>query len=119
MAEAASQQVRVVRPGPRPWLCDGLPAPLRLLFWLRGSSGKIGFLQYFLGFFLKVGFLHKRKDTRTILLKTVLVRVSCIQNTQIRGETTAKVFGKIDTFWTYRRLVQINHKSATKCRQNI
>jgi hypothetical protein len=41
--------------------CGGLPAPLRLVFWLRGSSGKIGFLQYFLGFFLKVGFLHKNK----------------------------------------------------------
>jgi hypothetical protein len=34
----------------------------------------------------------------------VLVRVSCIQNTQIRGETTAKVFGKVDTFWTYQWL---------------
>jgi hypothetical protein len=41
--------------------CGGLPAPLRLVFWLRGSSGKIGFLQYFPGFFLKVGFLHKNK----------------------------------------------------------
>jgi hypothetical protein len=58
-------------------------------------------LQYFLGFFLKVGFLHK-KDTRAILLKIALVRVSCIQNTQIRGETIAKVFGKVDTFWTYQ-----------------
>jgi hypothetical protein len=41
--------------------CGGLPAPLCLVFWLRGSSGKIGFLQYFSGFFLKVGFLHKNK----------------------------------------------------------
>jgi hypothetical protein len=32
----------------------------------------------------------------------VLVRVSCIQNTQIRGETIAKVFGKVYTFWTYQ-----------------
>jgi hypothetical protein len=31
-----------------------------------------------------------------------LVHVSCIQNIQIRGETTAKVFGKVDTFWTYQ-----------------
>jgi hypothetical protein len=31
-----------------------------------------------------------------------LVRVSCIQNTQIRGETIATVFGKVDTFWTYQ-----------------
>jgi hypothetical protein len=41
--------------------CEPLVAPLRLVFWLHGSSGKIGFLQYFLGFFLKVGFLHKNK----------------------------------------------------------
>jgi hypothetical protein len=31
----------------------------------------------------------------------MLVRVSCIQNTQIRGKTIAKGFGKVDTFWTY------------------
>jgi hypothetical protein len=37
-------------------------------------------------------------DTRTILLKTALVHVSCIQNTQIREETIAKVFRKVDTF---------------------
>jgi hypothetical protein len=37
-----------------------------------------------------------------ILLKTTLDRVSCIQNTQIRGETIAKVFEKVDTFWTYQ-----------------
>jgi hypothetical protein len=41
--------------------CGGLLAPLRLVFWLHGSSGKIGFLQYIPGFFLKVGFLHKNK----------------------------------------------------------
>jgi hypothetical protein len=66
------------------------------------SSGKLGFLQYFPGFFLKVGFLHKKQDTRAILLETALFRVSCIQNTQIRGETIAKVFRKVDTFWTYQ-----------------
>jgi hypothetical protein len=44
----------------------------------------------------------QKRDTRAILLKTALVRVSCIQNTQIRGETTAKVFRKVDTFWTYQ-----------------
>jgi hypothetical protein len=43
----------------------------------------------------------QKQDTMAILLKTALVRVSCIQNTQIRGETIAKVFGKVDTFWTY------------------
>jgi hypothetical protein len=44
----------------------------------------------------------QKRDTRAILLKTASVRVSCIQNTQIRGETIAKVFGKVDTFWTYQ-----------------
>jgi hypothetical protein len=44
----------------------------------------------------------QKRDTRAILLKTTLVRVSCIENTQIRGETIAKVFGKVDTFWTYQ-----------------
>jgi hypothetical protein len=43
----------------------------------------------------------QKRDTRAILLKTALVRVSCIQNTQIKGETIAKVFEKVDTFWTY------------------
>jgi hypothetical protein len=43
------------------WWWAQLPSSLRLLFWLRRSSGKIGFLQYFLRFFLKVGFLHKNK----------------------------------------------------------
>jgi hypothetical protein len=44
---------------PRWWA--QLPSFLHLLFSLHGSSGKIGFLQYFLGFFLKVKFLHKNK----------------------------------------------------------
>jgi hypothetical protein len=41
--------------------CEPLMAPLRLVFWLRVSSGKIEILQYFLGFFLKVGFLQKTR----------------------------------------------------------
>jgi hypothetical protein len=41
--------------------CGALLAPPRLVLWLHVSSGKIGILQYFLGFFLKVGFLHKNK----------------------------------------------------------
>jgi hypothetical protein len=47
--------------GRAPWLCGGLPAPLPLVFWLRESSGEIRFLQYFPGFLLKVGFLHKNE----------------------------------------------------------
>jgi hypothetical protein len=41
--------------------CGALLAPLRLVLWLRGSSGKIIFLQYLSRFFLKVGFLHKKR----------------------------------------------------------
>jgi hypothetical protein len=41
--------------------CVPLVAPLRLVLWLRVSSGKIGTLRYFPWFFLKVGFLHKNK----------------------------------------------------------
>ena len=36
-------------------------APLRLIFWLRESSGKIGTLQLFPKFFLNVDFLHKNE----------------------------------------------------------
>jgi hypothetical protein len=54
---------RWARPGlgHAPWLCGGLLAPLHLVFWLRGSSGEIWFLQYFPKFLLKVGFLHKNE----------------------------------------------------------
>jgi hypothetical protein len=54
---------RWARPGlgRAPWWWAQLTTSLRLPFWLRGSFGKIGFLQYFPGFFLKVGFLHKNK----------------------------------------------------------
>jgi hypothetical protein len=62
------------------------------------SSGKIGTLRYFSGFFSKSRIYAQKQDTGVILLKTALVRVSCIQNTQIRGETTTKVFRKVDTF---------------------
>ena len=54
------------------------------------------------GVFSKVDFSAQKEDTRAILLKTALVRVSCIQIIQVRDQTTAKVFGKVDTFWTYQ-----------------
>jgi hypothetical protein len=47
--------------GRAPWWWAQATAPLRLSFLLHGSFGKIEFLQYFPGFFLKVGFLHKNK----------------------------------------------------------
>jgi hypothetical protein len=56
----------------------------------------------FFGIFPESWISAQKQDTRAILLKTALVHVSCIQNTQIRGETTSKVFGKVDTFWTYQ-----------------
>jgi hypothetical protein len=52
--------------------------------------------------FTKSWISAQKWDTRAILLKTALVRVSCIPNTQIRGETIGKVFRKVDTFWTYQ-----------------
>jgi hypothetical protein len=54
----------------------------------------------------------QKQDTRAILLKTALVHASCIQNTQIRGETIAKVFEKVDTFWTYHLCQEIAHFPA-------
>jgi hypothetical protein len=56
----------------------------------------------FSGIFPESWIPAQKQDTRAILLKTTLARVSCIQNTQIRGETTTKVFVKVDTFWTYQ-----------------
>jgi hypothetical protein len=53
----------LVRPGlahATRW-CGPLVALLRLVFWLSESSHKIGVLRYFLGIFLKVGFLHKNE----------------------------------------------------------
>jgi hypothetical protein len=56
----------------------------------------------FSGIFPRSWISAQKQDTMAILLKTALVRVGCIQNTQIRGETTSKVFEKVDTFWTYQ-----------------
>jgi hypothetical protein len=44
MTEAVTQQVGGPGLGRGPWLCGGLEAPIRLVFWLRGSSCEIGFL---------------------------------------------------------------------------
>jgi hypothetical protein len=58
----------------------------------------------------------QKQDTRAILLKIELVRVSCIQNTQIRGETIAKVFGKVDTFLDVSAIL---HESIFRMDQGI
>jgi hypothetical protein len=54
---------RWARPGlgHAPCVCGALEPPLRLVFWLRGSSGEIGFLMIFPEFLLKVGFQHKNE----------------------------------------------------------
>jgi hypothetical protein len=54
---------RWARPGlgRAPCVCGGLVPPFRFVFWLRGSSGEIGFLPIFPEFLLKVGFLHKNE----------------------------------------------------------
>ena len=44
---------------PRDRGCGPLRPPLRLMLWIRESSGEIGFLAYFPGFFMIVDFLHK------------------------------------------------------------
>jgi hypothetical protein len=56
----------------------------------------------------------QKRDTRAILLKTASVRVSCIQNTQIRGETIAKVFGKVDTFWTSHIVIRARNEKLAR-----
>ena len=54
------------RPSPaRAWARCGPPVGLlRPIFWLRGSSGKIGLSVFFLGFFWNFDFLHKNKTSR-------------------------------------------------------
>lgn len=61
MPEAATPPVGAARGGPRLGMVWGPVALLRLVFWLRGSSGKIGTLRYFPGIFLKDEFLHKNE----------------------------------------------------------
>jgi hypothetical protein len=57
---------RWARPGlgRAPCVCGGLVPPLCLVFWLRGSSGEIGFLPIFSEFLLKVEFLHKNETPK-------------------------------------------------------
>jgi hypothetical protein len=103
MAEAASQQVGAARPRPRPLVvCPGhcLSSSLLLAPWVFWQNR---IFAIFFGIFPESWISTQKRDTKAILLKTALVRISCIQNTQVRGETTAKVFGKVDMFCTYQR----------------
>jgi hypothetical protein len=83
----------VVSPGRCP------PSSLLLAPWIFWQNR---IFVVFSGIFPESWISAQKRDTRAILLKITLVRVSCIQNTQIRGETITKVFGKVDTFWTYQ-----------------
>src|SRR4051794_26081582 len=62
--------------------------------------GKYNFW-YIFWYFSRKLISAQKQDTMAILLKTALVRISCIQNTQVRGQILTKRFGKVDTFWTY------------------
>jgi hypothetical protein len=107
MAEAVTQQVGAARPGPRPLVVSPghcLSSSLLLAPWVFWQNR---IFVIFSGIFTESWISAQKRDTRAILLKTALVRVSCIQNTQIRGETTAKVFGKVDMFWTYQHLSDV------------
>ena len=99
--------------GPHHLAARAPPGPRRLVVWGPRASTSIVLLAPSLFWenrpfrqnpevFPESWISAQKRDTRTVLLKTALVCVSCIQNTQIRGKTIAKVFGKVDTFWTYQ-----------------
>jgi hypothetical protein len=101
MAEVASPQVGAARPGLHPLVVSlghCLPSALLLAPWVFWQNR---IFAIFSGIFPESWISAQKQGTRATLLKTALVHVSCIQNTQIRGETIAKVFRKVDTFWTY------------------
>jgi hypothetical protein len=107
--------VGVARAGPRPLVVSPghcLPSSLLLALWVFWQNR---FFAIFFEIFPESRISAQKRDTRAILLKTALVRVSCIQNTQIRGKTIAKVFRKVDTFWTY----QLPPSLAIACPQAI
>ena len=81
----------------------GVGAPLPLSVSSSGSGNLRVNMDFAIisGVFPKSRFSAQKRDTRAILLKTALAHVSSIQNTQVRIKTTAKMFGKVDTFWTY------------------
>jgi hypothetical protein len=60
----------------QPWQSTYLP-----------TTGEIGILQYFPEFLLKVGFLHKKETPG--------------QFHELEEKQQTKVFGKVNTFWTY------------------
>jgi hypothetical protein len=88
-AARAGPRLLVVSPGHSP------PSSLLLAPWVFWQNR---IFVVFSEIFPESWISAQKRDTRAILLKTALVRVGCIQNTQIRGETTAKMFGKVDTF---------------------
>jgi hypothetical protein len=98
----ALPQVGAARPGRRPLVVSpghSPPSSLLLAPWVFWQNR---IFAVFFGIFPESRISAQKRETRAILLKTALVRVSCIQNTQIREKKIAKVFGKVDTFWTYQ-----------------
>jgi hypothetical protein len=96
--------VGAARAGPRPLVVSPGRCPLSSLLLAPWVFWQNRIFAVFSEIFPESRISAQKRDTRAILLKTALVRVSCIQNTEIRGETIAKVFGKVDMFWTYQPL---------------
>jgi hypothetical protein len=94
--------VGAAKAGPRPLVVSpgrSPPSSLLLAPWIFWQNR---IFAVFSRIFSEIRISAQKRDTRAILLKIALVHVSCIQNTQIRGETIAKVFGKVDMFWMYQ-----------------
>jgi hypothetical protein len=98
MAEAASPQVGAARARPCPLVVSPGCCPPSFLLLAPWVFWQNRIFAVFSGIFPKSRISAQKRDTGAILLKTGLVRVSCIQNIQIRGETIAKVFRKVDMF---------------------
>jgi hypothetical protein len=74
--------------------CGPLVAHLRLVFWLRESSSKIGALRYFPGFFLKVGFLHKNETLEQFCWKQRQSMLVVFKTHKLEGKQHQKGSGK-------------------------
>lgn len=92
--------------------CGSSVGLLLFSFWLRDSSGwKMTFI-VLLRDFPKVRFLHINKTPKQFCWKQRQSVLVSPKNTQDRGETIAKVFVKVDTFWTYHWRQFCSNQSA-------
>jgi hypothetical protein len=106
--------VGAARARPRPLVVSPGHCPLSSLVLAPWVFWQNRIFAIFSGIFPESQISAQKRDTRANLLKTALVRVSCIQNTQIRGETITKVFGKVDTFWMYQSSTE-NYGTMEMC----